>query len=414
MDRLIFHVDVNSAFLSWEAVRYLEKTGTELRSIPAAIGGDGDKRTGIILAKSIPAKAMGVKTGEPVSMAKRKCPDLVLLPPDFHLYQRNSAAFMEICRSFAPVVEQFSIDECFLDMTGTSLLYPDPVAIAHTIKDKIFAALGFTVNIGIGDNKLLAKMASDFEKPNKVHTLFRREIPEKLWPLPVSELFMLGKSTAARLAPYSIRTIGDLAGQELSFLQALLGEKHGALLYARARGEDDSPVLATPEAPKGYSISTTVEEDVTDRKEAARILLALADSVSARMRADKAKCACISVTIRANDFRDHSHQETLSVPTDGTMSIYAYACKLFDALWDGHTPLRLLGVSLSRLSTEEGGQISFFQDPKETKETEIDRAVDTIRSRFGSDAVMRGAVYNAPLKVGKKYRAQIAEKAKKI
>ncbi len=412
MDRLIFHVDVNSAYLSWEAVRHLEKTGLDLRTIPAAIGGNEEKRTGIILAKSIPAKAMGIKTGEPVSMAKRKCPSLLLLPPDFRLYQRNSAAFMEICRSFAPVVEQFSIDECFLDMTGTSLLYPDPVAIAHTIKDKIFGELGFTVNIGIGDNKLLAKMASDFEKPNKVHTLFRREIPEKLWPLPISELFMLGKSTAARLAPYSIRTVGDLAGQDLSFLQTLLGEKHGALLYARARGVDDSPVLATPEAPKGYSISTTLEEDVTDRKEAARILLALSDSVSARMRADKVKCTCISVTIRANDFRDHAHQETLSAPTDGTMTVYTHACKLFDALWDGRTPLRLLGVSLTRLTDEENEQISFFQDPKEKKETEIDKAVDKIRSRYGTDTVMRGAVYSAPIKVGKKYRAQMEEKAK--
>ena len=185
MQRLIFHVDVNSAFLSWEAARRVADGEPDLRLIPSAIGGDRDKRTGVILAKSIPAKKFGVTTGEPVAMALRKCPQLVLAKPDFALYTRNSKAFIAICRRFAPVVEQVSIDECFLDMTGTGLLYPDPIAIAHTIKDTIFSELGFTVNVGIAPNKLLAKMASDFEKPNKVHTLFADEIPQKLWPLPV-------------------------------------------------------------------------------------------------------------------------------------------------------------------------------------------------------------------------------------
>ena len=186
--RLIFHVDVNSAFLSWEAARRVAAGEPDLRAIPSAIGGDRDKRTGIILAKSIPAKKFGVTTGEPVGMALRKCPQLVLAPPDFALYTRNSRAFIAICRRFAPVVEQVSIDECFLDMTGTHLLYPDPLAVAHQIKDAIFSELGFTVNVGISENKLLAKMASDFEKPDKVHTLFPAEIPQKLWPLPVGDL----------------------------------------------------------------------------------------------------------------------------------------------------------------------------------------------------------------------------------
>lgn len=180
MQRLIFHVDVNSAFLSWEAARRVADGEPDLRLIPSAIGGDRDKRTGVILAKSIPAKKFGVTTGEPVAMALRKCPQLVLAKPDFALYTRNSKAFIAICRRFAPVVEQVSIDECFLDMTGTSLLYPDPIAIAHTIKDTIFSELGFTVNVGIAPNKLLAKMASDFEKPNKVHSLLASEIPQKL------------------------------------------------------------------------------------------------------------------------------------------------------------------------------------------------------------------------------------------
>lgn len=214
MQRLIFHVDVNSAFLSWEAARRVADGESDLRLIPSAIGGDRDKRTGVILAKSIPAKKFGVTTGEPVAMALRKCPQLVLAKPDFGLYTRNSKAFITICRRFAPVVEQVSIDECFLDMTGTGLLYPDPIAIAHTIKDTIFSELGFTVNVGIAPNKLLAKMASDFEKPNKVHTLFADEIPQKLWPLPVGALYSVGRATASKLTASQIRTIGDLAKAE--------------------------------------------------------------------------------------------------------------------------------------------------------------------------------------------------------
>lgn len=410
MGRLIFHIDVNSAYLSWEAVRHLERTGEDLRLIPAAVGGSREKRTGIILAKSIPAKKFGIKTGEPVSMAMRKCPDLFLAKPDFRLYESSSRAFMDICRIYAPVLEKFSIDECFLDMTGTALLYPDPVQIAHTIKDRIRHELGFTVNIGIGENKLLAKMASDFEKPDKVHTLFRHEIPEKLWPLPVSELFMTGRATVEKLEKINIRTIGELAAVGAPALQSILGPKHGAQLYARARGEDDSPVSAVPEEAKGYSISTTLEEDVTSTEEARRILLALSDSVSARMRADGAQCACIAVTIRANDFKNHSRQETLSVPTDGTMEIYHHACLLFDALWDKKTPLRLLGVALTQLSRKTGGQITFLGDEKREREEKIDKTVDTLRARFGTASVVRGAVYKSPIEVGRKYKAPMENK----
>lgn len=231
MQQLIFHVDVNSAFLSWEAARRVAVGEDDLRLIPSAIGGDRDKRTGVILAKSIPAKKLGVTTGEPVAMALRKCPQLVLAKPDFRLYTKNSRAFIEICRRYAPVVEQVSIDECFLDMTGTHLLYPDPVAIARTIKDTIFSELGFTVNIGIAPNKLLAKMASDFEKPDQVHTLFAQEIPQKLWPLPVGDLYSVGRKTAEKLNAARIRTIGDLAASDLAHIQKIVGIKMGKLIH---------------------------------------------------------------------------------------------------------------------------------------------------------------------------------------
>ena len=311
MERLIFHVDVNSAFLSWEAARRVAAGEADLRLIPSAIGGDRDKRTGIILAKSIPAKKFGVTTGEPVGMALRKCPQLVLAPPDFRLYSKNSKAFIAICRRYAPVVEQVSIDECFLDMTGTSLLYPDPAAIAHIIKDTIFSELGFTVNVGIAPNKLLAKMASDFEKPDKVHTLFAHEIPQKLWPLPVGSLFSVGRSTAEKLTAARIRTIGDLAQADLAYIQRLTGVKLGKLIHDYANGIDDAPVLAEPEAVKGYGNSVTLEQDVTTPAQANQILLALCDSVASRMRADSRRCTCVTVTIRGNDFRNRSHQRRL-------------------------------------------------------------------------------------------------------
>lgn len=244
MSRLVFHIDVNSAYLSWEAARRVATGEADLRLIPSAIGGDREKRTGVILAKSIPAKKFGVRTGEPVAMALRKCPDLVLARPDFRLYEQSSKAFMDICREYAPVVEKYSIDECFLNMSGTHRIYPDPLAIAHTIKDKIRDTLGFTVNVGIGENKILAKMASDFEKPDKVHTLYLHEIPQKLWPLPVRELFTVGASTSEKLEKARIRTIGDLAHTPLERVQMIVGMKLGKQLHDYANGIDDSPVLA--------------------------------------------------------------------------------------------------------------------------------------------------------------------------
>lgn len=410
MTRLIFHIDVNSAYLSWEAVRHLEKTGEDIRTIPSAVGGNPEKRTGIILAKSIPAKKLGIKTGEPVSMALRKCPDLFLAAPDFALYEKNSKAFMDICRKYAPVVEKFSIDECFLDMTGTSLLYPDPLEIAHRIKNEIRDTLGFTVNVGIGENKLLAKMASDFEKPDRVHTLLSHELAEKFRPLPIGDLFMTGRATAETLKKHNIYTIGDAANTGAPALSAILGPKHGAQLYARARGEDDSPVLSEPEEAKGYSISTTLEEDITTPADAKQVLLALSDSVSARMRADGKTCLVVTVSIRSTDFKNRSHGETLSAPTDITMEIYDRACRLFDALWDKETPLRLLGISLSHLESESDGQLSFITDEKREKEGRMDKTVDSIRRKFGVGKVVRGGVYKSDLSVGRKYKAQLESK----
>ncbi len=409
MARLIFHVDVNSAYLSWESARRVQHGEPDLRLVPSVIGGDRDKRTGVVLAKSIPAKKFGIRTGEPIAMALRKCPDLLLAKPDFRLYEASSKAFMDICREYAPVVEKYSIDECFVDMSGTHRLYPDPVAIATTIKDKIRDTLGFTVNVGIGENKLLAKMASDFEKPDKVHTLYTSEIPQKLWHLPVRELFTVGQATAQKLVRAKIQTIGDLAHTPLDRVQRLVGRKLGKQLHDFANGIDDSPVLREPEEAKGYSISITLEEDVVTAEGAHRVLLALTDSVTARMRGSGVKAYCVAVTIRSNDFKTRSHQRKLPAPTDISKEVYGLSKQLFSELWDGHTPLRLLGISLTDLTKEEV-QMSLFADEGREKAQKLDKACDAINKKFGAATIQRGSSLKSELRVGKKYQAQMEQK----
>ena len=409
MRKLIFHIDVNSAYLSWEAARRVANGEPDLRLIPSAIGGDPEKRTGVILAKSIPAKKYKITTGEPVAMALRKCPELVLAKPDFKLYVQNSRAFIAICKNYAPVVEQVSIDECFCDFDNTELVYPDPLELAYRIKDEIKESLGFTVNVGISENKLLAKMASDFEKPDKVHTLYPGEIPEKMWPLPVGELFTVGKATAERLCQARIETIGALAHTDPEQLTRMFGPKLGSHLHRYANGISNSPVLAEPDEAKGYSISTTLEDDVETAETAHHILLALADSVTARMRADGFKAFCVAVSIRSNDFKNKSHQQKLREPTDGTNEIYQLAKKLFSELWNGKAPLRLLGIALTDLTKEDYVQTSLFDtaDERKTKSKKLDKTVDALRSKYGRSTIQRGALLQDTHGVGKKYQAQM-------
>ncbi len=404
MPRVIFHIDVNSAFLSWEATRRVQNGESDLRLIPSAIGGDRASRRGVILAKSIPAKEKGVRTGEPIGMALRKCPELVLAPSDFHLYRRCSEAFMAICAKYAPLLERFSIDECFLDMSDLPKGAPDPTVPANALKDEIRDTLGFTVNVGVGSNKMLAKTASDFQKPDRVHTLYTEEIPDKLWPLPVGELFTVGRATASKLRHAGIRTVGQLAAAELPYLQLLLGQKLGLHLSRYANGIDDSPVLGVSEDAKGYSNSTTLAEDVTSFEEAHRVLAALADSVTSRMRRDGFFAGCISVTVRDNSFSNASHQKKLSEPTDITSEVFEVACKLFSELWDRRTPLRLLGISLTSLSREAGAQISMFPDPKREREQQLDRMMDGIRTRFGHNTILRGSAMQYAPTVGEKHK----------
>ena len=406
-ERLIFHVDVNSAFLSWEAARRVKEGLPDLREIPSCIGGDPKSRLGIVVAKSIPAKKYGVTTGEPVALALRKCLDLVCVPGDFALFDRCSRAFKKICASYAPVMESFSIDEVFLDMSGTHLIYPDPVAVAHEIKDKIRDELGFTVNVGIGTNKLLAKMASDFEKPDKVHTLFPSEIPEKMWPLPVRDLLFLGKASEQKLLRAGIKTIGDMSKSDEAEIRQLLGDKNGRQLYRYANGIDDSPVRSEREEAKGYSAETTVEEDIVTYEQALSLLLAQCDVVAARMRRDGKKCSCVAVTYRTLDFKTRSHQKNFEDPTDVTEEIFAQVKKLLYECWKCE-PLRLIGVALTDLTSDEFRQMSLFENTEDReKQKKVDETIDDIRRRFGNGMIVRGSTISTAGKVARKARAQL-------
>lgn len=392
MERVIFHIDVNSAFLSWEAVYRLHHLGgsSDLREQVSAVGGDMAMRHGIILAKSIPAKRYHIQTGETILEAKRKCPDLILVPPNYGLYERCSAAFMKVLRQYSPIVEQYSVDEAFVDMTGTERLWGEPEVAANTIRNQIREELGFTVNIGISENKLLAKMASDFKKPDRVHTLWRHEIEKKMWPLPVSELFFVGRATAKKLLNMGIRTIGDLAHSDPDILRSHL-KKHGEIVWLFANGRDVSVVQKEQPENKGYGNSTTISFDVADASTAKLVLLALAETVAARLRDAGVRAEVIAVGIKTYDLQYASHQMTLLNATNITIEIHRCACRLFDQLWDG-TPIRHLGIHTSRVKDHaDMRQLDMFDTTDYEKLEKMDATVDKIRKRYGNDSMKRAS-----------------------
>ncbi len=404
MKQVIFHIDVNSAFLSWEAVyRIAHRGGTlDLREIPSAVGGDMTMRHGIILAKSILAKKYGIKTGETILEAQRKCPNLTLVPPNYGLYEKCSAAFMNILREYSDTVEQYSIDEAFVDMTASCHLFGTPEETAEQMKNRIRDELGFTVNIGISHNKLLAKMASDFKKPDRVHTLYPEEIPEKMWPLPVAELFFVGRATTQKLFSMGIKTIGELAQSDPAWLKSIL-KKQGEIVWGFANGIDCSPVISHPPANKGYGNSITTPYDVTDIPTANKVLLALAETVGNRLRADQVQIEVVAVGIRysdlsgGNSFPFQSHQKKLQTSTSLTLEIYKAACELFLDLWNG-SPIRHLGIHTSRVQDDNfTRQMNLFDEVDYEKLARMDETLDRLRERFGIDSVKRAIFINQPI-----------------
>ncbi len=397
-EKIIFHIDVNSAFLSWTALERLSAGDeTDLRLIPSIVGGDVASRHGVVLAKSIPAKAYGIQTGEPVVSAQRKCPNLVIAAPNHALYREYSQRLMDFLLGICPDIEQVSIDECYMDYTPISSKYPSPETAAADIKDSIYEKFGFTVNIGISDRKVLAKMASDFQKHNMVHTLYHNEIAEKLWLLPVGELFLCGHSSAETLKKLGIRTVGELAAADPTILEAHL-KSHGITLWNFANGRDASSVEPQQAKAKGIGNSTTLTEDVTDRAAARLVLLELAESVGKRLRSAHSMTESVCTEIKYNTFQSVSHQMLLDTPTASTDVIYRHACTLFDELWNG-TPIRLLGVRTSKLVEENTPvQLSIFDysAPKSEKQQKLDAALDSIRARYGKDSVKRGSLLDSP------------------
>ena len=389
---LFFHVDVNNAFLSWEAIYRQTVLGetNDIRYTDAIICGDISKRHGVVLAKSMSAKKYGVKTGEPVVDALKKCPGLKCYEPHMHYYHERSADLMEIFEKYAPVVEQCSVDEAFLDMTGTGKLYGEPVAFAYKLKDEIRDTLGFTVNIGISVNRLLAKMASDFQKPDRVHTLFPEEIKDKMWPLPVEELFFVGKSTAVKLHALGLHTIGDIATCDLSILKSHF-KSHGVIIYEFANGIDNTLGHRGEEEQKGYGNSTTIAYDVKLAEDAYGIIRKLCEKVCARLRADEVQALVLSVEIKDSNLVVRRHQRSLLSPTDVTSECYKTACELFDELWDG-SPIRLLGVTANKVTDSGMRQMNLFDMETHDKMKNLDKALDLIRGKYGDGAITRGKI----------------------
>lgn len=402
MSEIIFHIDVNSAYLSWTAVEEL-KNGAQidLRKIPSIIGGNQESRHGVVLAKSIPAKRYGIKTGEPVANALRKCPTLLIKPPDHQMYREYSRKLMGFLKEYTPEIEQVSVDECYMDFTGIAHQFLGPIEAAKEIQGKIREQFGFTVNIGISSNKLLAKMASDFEKPNKIHTLFPEEVEKKMWPLPVSELYMAGRASVRVLEKLEIRTIGELARMDPQLLELHL-KSHGRTLWEFANGITHSKVEKEQAQAKGIGNSTTLSRDVTSEAEAQKVLLMLAESVGARLRKAKQQAGMLNVEIKYATFQSASHQRQLPFPTSSDSVLYEHACSLFRELWD-KTPIRLLGIRTSKLLDEQAPrQMNLFdyqtgldqqqKKVRDEKQEKIAQAVDEIRKKYGEHAVMRGTL----------------------
>ena len=328
--------------------------------------------------------------------AKQKCPDLIIVPPNYNLYEQCSAAFMRILREYSDTVEQYSIDEAFVDMTATYHLFGTPEETAQIIKNRIRDELGFTVNIGISTNKLLAKMASDFKKPDMVHTLYPHEIERKMWPLSVSDLFFVGRATTKKLFTMGIKTIGELAKCDPVWLRTIL-KKQGEVVWSFANGIDFSPVITEPPANKGYGNSTTTPFDVMDTETAKVVLLALAETVGKRLRQDDVRISVVSVGIRASDLSYCSHQKVLTTATNITNEIHKAACELFDELWRGQ-PIRHLGIHTSKVQEDDCmRQLFFFEDVDYEKLIAVDRTVDAIRDRFGNDSVKRAVFVKHPI-----------------
>lgn len=393
MEKIIFHIDVNNAFLSWTAV-YLLKAGykRDIRKIPSIIGGDESKRHGIVLAKSPIAKKFGVVTAETLYQARKKCPNIEIFSPNYNwYYEKSNELFNYLCQ-YTPNIERFSVDEAFLDMTGTNHLYNDYIQLAYKIKDEIKLKFNYTVNVGIGNNKLCAKMASDFEKPDKVHTLFEHEIKEKMWPLPVGELFMVGKKTSEKLNRLNIKTIRDLAETNINYLKKNF-KNQAEFLKNSANGIDHSKVEVKNAKNASISISETLPFDYEDLEKLKEILFRQSSEVGRQLRNKKKYTRTIAVIYKNNLFQSYSRQTKLEIPTNKSEEIYKTAALILQQTWKDDA-IRLIGIRLTDFTDTLESQISLFETNKKetTKEDNFQEIIDTINNKFGNNAVIPASI----------------------
>lgn len=389
MERQILHVDVNNAFLSWTAIEMI-KNGSkiDIREIPAIIGGDETKRSGIVLAKSMKAKEFGIKTAETIYQARMKCPNIQIFASDYKTYKKYSNQLYQLLLEYTDKIERFSIDECFLDMTNY-LMKDTLLNKGKEINKRVKEELGFTVNVGVAHNKLLAKMASDFTKPDKVHTLFEEEIPKKMWPLPISELFMLGKKTVPKLYNMQIKTIGDLAKADKKILEKKFG-KHGMQMWEYANGIDKTEVKYLPEKPKCIGNSVTLPENISSVEQLEEIVLAISEQVAYRLRKEELLANTVNVQLRTKDFIDTSHQGKMREATNSTKEIYSKAKELLNEMYRKGQAIRLVGVRVDNLVEKEEKQISLFEkDINNEKQEKLDRVIDELKDKYGYNKITR-------------------------
>lgn len=388
MEKQILHIDVNNAFLSWTAVERLKQGDKiDIREIPAIIGGDETKRSGIVLAKSMKAKECGIRTAETIYQAKMKCPNVQVFSSDFKIYRKYSDCLYQLLLQYTDKIERFSIDECFLDMTNC-LMKDSLLNKAKEIHKRVKEELGFTVNIGVANNKLLAKMASDFTKPDRIHTLYKEEIPQKMWTLPISELFMLGKKTVPKLYNLQIKTIGDLAKADKNMLEKKFG-KHGIMMWEYANGIDDSEVKYQKEKPKGIGNSVTLPQNISDVKKLEEIVLALTEQVTYRLRKYDLLANTVNVQLRTKDFEDTSHQAKLLLATSSTKEIYEKAKELLEQMYQEGVAIRLVGVRVDNLVEKQEQQLSLFKNEENDKQEKLDKTVDALKEKYGYNMITR-------------------------
>lgn len=392
MERIIMHIDVNNAFLSWTAVDLLNKGSKyDIRNSYAVIGGDEDARRGIVVAKSTPCKKLGIKTADTLYSARRKCPALRVFKADYLLYKKMSNKLFNYIRNYSPDIEILSVDECFLDYTKVRNLYGDSIKFAYKLKDEIKEKLGFTVNIGIANNKLCAKMASDFEKPNKVHTLFENEIKDKMWPLDVGELYGVGKKSTEKLKNLKINTIYDLAHANPDILYKYF--KNNAYKFIEsANGINNEEVVTEVIEAKGISNSVTLEKDYTKIEDINKVLLAISENVVRNLHKEEKYANVVAVIIKDKFFKTSSHQIKLKNAINTSKDVYEISKKLFKELWKGQ-PVRLIGIRLDNLTTTNNYQVSLFEDVKNVKKNEnLEKAVINLKNKYGTNIIKKGSI----------------------